>query len=114
MTTGLDPQLARDLAVRCKELGYHSLWSNDEPASPGMEMLAHFAAGAPELELGIGVLPVDRHQPAHIVAEISRTGLDPTKLWIGSGPASSARRWTSCDGPSPSCGNSFRTRRASS
>ena len=34
MTTGLDPQLARDLAVRCKELGYHSLWSNDEPASP--------------------------------------------------------------------------------
>ena len=50
-----------------------------------MEMLAHFAAGAPELELGIGVLPVDRHQPAHIAAEISRTGLDPTKLWIGVG-----------------------------
>ena len=85
ITTGLDPELARDLAVRCKELGYHSLWSNDEPASPGMEMLAHFAAGAPELELGIGALPVDRHQPAHIVEEISRAGLDPTKLWIGVG-----------------------------
>jgi alkanesulfonate monooxygenase SsuD/methylene tetrahydromethanopterin reductase-like flavin-dependent oxidoreductase (luciferase family) len=85
ITAGIEPQLARDLAVRCKELGYHSLWSNDEPASPGMEMLAHFAAGAPELELGIGVLPVDRHQPAHIAAEISRTGLDPTKLWIGVG-----------------------------
>jgi alkanesulfonate monooxygenase SsuD/methylene tetrahydromethanopterin reductase-like flavin-dependent oxidoreductase (luciferase family) len=48
-------------------------------------MIAHFAAGAPQLELGVGVLPVDRHQPAHIAAEISRIGLDPARLWIGVG-----------------------------
>ena len=41
ITAGLDPRLARDLAVRCEDLGYHSLWSNDEPAFPGLEMLAH-------------------------------------------------------------------------
>ena len=85
ITAGLDPRLARDLAVRCEDLGYHSLWSNDEPASPGLEMLAHFAAGAPQLDLGVGVLPVDRHHPAHIAAEISRLGLDPAKLLIGVG-----------------------------
>ena len=85
ITAGLDPALARDLAVRCEDLGYHSLWSNDEPASPGLQMLAHFAAGAPQLELGVGVLPVDRHEPAHIASEISRLGLDPAKLWIGVG-----------------------------
>jgi alkanesulfonate monooxygenase SsuD/methylene tetrahydromethanopterin reductase-like flavin-dependent oxidoreductase (luciferase family) len=85
ITAGLDTRLARDLAVRCEDLGYHSLWSNDEPATPGLQMLGHFTAGAPQLELGVGVLPVDRHQPAHIAAEISRTGLDPTKLWIGIG-----------------------------
>jgi alkanesulfonate monooxygenase SsuD/methylene tetrahydromethanopterin reductase-like flavin-dependent oxidoreductase (luciferase family) len=85
ITAGLDAGLARDLAVRCEQLGYHSLWSNDEPASPGMEMLAHFAAAAPQLELGVGVLPLDRHQPVQIAAEIARLGLDPAKLWIGVG-----------------------------
>jgi alkanesulfonate monooxygenase SsuD/methylene tetrahydromethanopterin reductase-like flavin-dependent oxidoreductase (luciferase family) len=85
ITAGLDPRVARDLAVRCEQMGYHSLWSNDEPASPGLEILAHFAAGAPLLELGVGVLPIDRHQPAHIAAEINRRGIDPAKLWIGVG-----------------------------
>jgi alkanesulfonate monooxygenase SsuD/methylene tetrahydromethanopterin reductase-like flavin-dependent oxidoreductase (luciferase family) len=50
-----------------------------------MEMLAHFAAAAPRLELGVGVLPLDRHQPVGIAAEITRLGLDPAKLWIGVG-----------------------------
>jgi alkanesulfonate monooxygenase SsuD/methylene tetrahydromethanopterin reductase-like flavin-dependent oxidoreductase (luciferase family) len=85
ITAGLDAGLTRDLAVRCEQLGYHSLWSNDEPASPGLEMLAHFAAAAPQLELGVGVLPLDRHQPVRIAAEITRLGLDPAKLWIGVG-----------------------------
>ena len=85
ISAGLDAGLARDLAIRCEQLGYHSLWSNDEPASPGLETLAHFATAAPQLELGIGVLPLDRHQPVHIAAEIGRLGLDPAKLWIGIG-----------------------------
>jgi alkanesulfonate monooxygenase SsuD/methylene tetrahydromethanopterin reductase-like flavin-dependent oxidoreductase (luciferase family) len=85
ITAGLDAGLARDLAVRCAQLGYHSLWSNDEPVAPGLETLAHFAAAAPRLELGVGVLPLDRHQPVQIAAEIARFGLDPAKLWVGVG-----------------------------
>jgi alkanesulfonate monooxygenase SsuD/methylene tetrahydromethanopterin reductase-like flavin-dependent oxidoreductase (luciferase family) len=85
ITAGLDAGLARDLAVRCDQLGYHSLWSNDEPASPGLETLAHFAAAATQLVLGVGALPLDRHQPVQIAAEIERLGLDPAKLWIGIG-----------------------------
>jgi alkanesulfonate monooxygenase SsuD/methylene tetrahydromethanopterin reductase-like flavin-dependent oxidoreductase (luciferase family) len=85
ITAGLDAGLARDLADRCEHLGYHSLWSNDEPAAPGLETLVQFAAAAPHLELGVGVLPLDRHQPVRIVAEIDRLGLDPAKLWIGVG-----------------------------
>jgi alkanesulfonate monooxygenase SsuD/methylene tetrahydromethanopterin reductase-like flavin-dependent oxidoreductase (luciferase family) len=86
ITAGLDAGLARDLAVRCAQLGYHSLWSNDEPAAPGLETLAHFAAAVPQLELGVGVLPLDRHQPVQIAAEIARLGLDPARLWVGVGP----------------------------
>jgi alkanesulfonate monooxygenase SsuD/methylene tetrahydromethanopterin reductase-like flavin-dependent oxidoreductase (luciferase family) len=80
ISAGLEARLARDLAARCEHLGYHSLWSNDEPTAPGLETLAHFAAAAPRLELGVGVLPLDRHQPAQVAVEIDRLGLDPAKL----------------------------------
>jgi alkanesulfonate monooxygenase SsuD/methylene tetrahydromethanopterin reductase-like flavin-dependent oxidoreductase (luciferase family) len=85
ITAGLDAGLARDLAIGCEQLGYHSLWSNDEPASAGLETLAHFAGAALQLELGVGVLPLDRHQPVRVAGEIARLGLDPAKLWIGVG-----------------------------
>ena len=91
---GLDPGLARDLAARCQELGYDSLWANDAPDAPGLETLAHFAAGAPELELGVGVLPLQRYEAAGIAADVERLGLDPARLWlgIGSGLAADADR----------------------
>jgi alkanesulfonate monooxygenase SsuD/methylene tetrahydromethanopterin reductase-like flavin-dependent oxidoreductase (luciferase family) len=85
ISAGLEPGLVRDLAARCQGLGYHSLWSNDEPAASGLETLAQFAAAAPQLELGVGVLPLDRHPPARIATEIERLGIDPSKLWVGIG-----------------------------
>ena len=57
-----------------ERLGYHSLWSNDEPTTAGLEMLAEFAVAAPRLELGVGVLPLDRHQRAAIAADIAVSG----------------------------------------
>ena len=33
----------------------------------------------------MGVVPVDRHEPARIAAEVDRLGLDPARLWIGIG-----------------------------
>jgi alkanesulfonate monooxygenase SsuD/methylene tetrahydromethanopterin reductase-like flavin-dependent oxidoreductase (luciferase family) len=88
INAGLEAGLARDLAARCEHLGYRSLWSNDEPGDPGLETLAHFAPAAPRLELGVGVLPLDRHPPARIAAEIDRLALDPARLWIGVGSGS--------------------------
>ena len=71
--------------MRCADFGYGSLWSNDEPGASGLETLAHFAAGAPQLDLGVGVLPLDQHPPAQIATAIDRLELDPAKLWIGIG-----------------------------
>ncbi len=85
ITAGLEAGLVRDLAARCQQLGYHSLWSNDEPAAPGLETLAHIPATAPHLTLGVGALPLDRHQPVQIAATVYRLGLDPRSLWIGIG-----------------------------
>jgi hypothetical protein len=58
VTAGLDAGLARELAARCEQLGYHSLWSNDEPAARGLDTLAQFAAATAEVELGVGGLPL--------------------------------------------------------
>jgi alkanesulfonate monooxygenase SsuD/methylene tetrahydromethanopterin reductase-like flavin-dependent oxidoreductase (luciferase family) len=85
VTAGLDPPVAAAFAARCAELGYDSLWANDDPTAPGLEELARLAAGAPDLDLGVGVLPLDRYPPTKIAAEIDRLGLDPARLWIGIG-----------------------------
>jgi alkanesulfonate monooxygenase SsuD/methylene tetrahydromethanopterin reductase-like flavin-dependent oxidoreductase (luciferase family) len=82
---GLAPPVAQALAARCADLGYGSLWSNDEPAAPGLATLAHFAVGAPQLDVGVGVLPIDQHPPTRIAAEVDRLGLDPARLWVGIG-----------------------------
>ena len=90
VTAGLDAEVAARLAARCAELGYHSLWSNDEPDAPGLETLALFAAAAPALDLAVGVLPLHRYDPERIAAEVDRLGLDPARLWIGLGSGSLA------------------------
>jgi alkanesulfonate monooxygenase SsuD/methylene tetrahydromethanopterin reductase-like flavin-dependent oxidoreductase (luciferase family) len=85
VTAGLDAGLARELAADCEQLGYHSLWSNDEPAAGGLDTLAEFAAATATLRLGVGVLPLHRYQPTRIAAEVDRLGIDPARLWLGIG-----------------------------
>ena len=94
VAAGLDPAVAAALAARCQELGYRSLWSNDHPAASGLETLAAFADAAPELELGVAVLALDRHTPAEIGARVGELGLDPGRLWVGVGAGFSRRPLT--------------------
>ena len=114
ITAGLDPGLARDLAVRCEDLGYHSLWSNDEPASPAWRcshtslLAPRSSSWASECFLSTGI------EPAHIASEISRHRARPRKALDRGGvwPAP-CTNGPSCDGRLASCGTSFRTERAS-
>jgi alkanesulfonate monooxygenase SsuD/methylene tetrahydromethanopterin reductase-like flavin-dependent oxidoreductase (luciferase family) len=92
ITAGLDGGLARELAARCEQLGYHSLWSNDEPAASGLDTLAQFAAATARVQLGVGVLPLHRYTPAQIAAEVARLELDPARLWIGIGSGALPRQ----------------------
>ena len=85
VAAGLDPEVAGPLAARCAELGYGSMWSNDHPGALGLETLKVFDEAAPELELGVAVMALDRHQPAEINAHIDRLGLDRDRLWLGVG-----------------------------
>jgi alkanesulfonate monooxygenase SsuD/methylene tetrahydromethanopterin reductase-like flavin-dependent oxidoreductase (luciferase family) len=94
VAAGLDPEVAGPLAARCAELGYDSVWSNDHPGAKGLETLAEFAAAAPEVELGVAVIALDRMPPAEIAADIERLGIDKSKLWLGVGAGFSEKPLT--------------------
>ena len=85
VAAGLDPEVAGEVARRCEGLGYRSMWSNDHPGSSGLETAAFFHEAAPSLQVGVAVLPLDRHDPESIAATAGEEGLDPGRLWIGIG-----------------------------
>jgi alkanesulfonate monooxygenase SsuD/methylene tetrahydromethanopterin reductase-like flavin-dependent oxidoreductase (luciferase family) len=85
VAAGLDPEVARPLAARCAELGYESMWSNDHPGAKGLATVAEFAAAAPEVQLGVAVIALDRTPPEQIAADLDELGVDPAKLWLGVG-----------------------------
>jgi alkanesulfonate monooxygenase SsuD/methylene tetrahydromethanopterin reductase-like flavin-dependent oxidoreductase (luciferase family) len=94
VAAGLDPAVGRPLAERCAELGYESIWSNDHPGAKGLETLAEFGAAAPEIELGVAVIALDRTPPEEIAADVERLGLDPARLWLGVGAGFSKKPLT--------------------
>jgi alkanesulfonate monooxygenase SsuD/methylene tetrahydromethanopterin reductase-like flavin-dependent oxidoreductase (luciferase family) len=85
VAAGLDPEVAAELARRCQGYGYRSMWSNDHPGASGLETAAFFHEAAPALDVGVAVLPLDRHTPDSIAAKADEEGLDPARLWVGIG-----------------------------
>lgn len=94
VAAGLDPEVAQPLAERCAELGYDSMWSNDHPGAKGLDTLAEFGAAAPNVDLGVAVIALDRTPPEAIAADIGRLGLDPGRLWLGVGAGFSEKPLT--------------------
>jgi alkanesulfonate monooxygenase SsuD/methylene tetrahydromethanopterin reductase-like flavin-dependent oxidoreductase (luciferase family) len=94
VAAGLEAEVAGPLAKRCAELGYGSIWSNDHPGALGLETLAIFAEAAPQLDLGVGVMALDRHSPAEIAGHVERLGLNRERLWLGVGAGFSDRPLT--------------------
>jgi alkanesulfonate monooxygenase SsuD/methylene tetrahydromethanopterin reductase-like flavin-dependent oxidoreductase (luciferase family) len=94
VAAGLDPSVAGPLATRCEELGYDSIWSNDHPGAKGLETLAEFARAAPNLDLGVAVIALDRTPPEEIAADLERLGLERSRLWLGVGTGFSEKPLT--------------------
>lgn len=92
ITAGLDAGLARHVAARCEQLGYDSVWSNDEPVARGLDTVAQFAVATEAVDLGVGVLPLHRYDAEEIAAEVRRLGIDPARLWLGIGSGALPRQ----------------------
>jgi alkanesulfonate monooxygenase SsuD/methylene tetrahydromethanopterin reductase-like flavin-dependent oxidoreductase (luciferase family) len=70
------------------------MWSNDHPGAKGLETLAEFGAAAPEVDLGVAVIALDRTPPEAIAADVERLRLDPARLWLGVGAGFSEKPLT--------------------
>jgi alkanesulfonate monooxygenase SsuD/methylene tetrahydromethanopterin reductase-like flavin-dependent oxidoreductase (luciferase family) len=70
------------------------MWSNDHPGAKGLETLAEFAAAAPQVDLGVAVIALDRQPPEEIAADIERLDIDPARLWLGVGAGFSKKPLT--------------------
>jgi alkanesulfonate monooxygenase SsuD/methylene tetrahydromethanopterin reductase-like flavin-dependent oxidoreductase (luciferase family) len=94
VAAGLPAEVCGPLAVTCEEAGYDSIWANDHPGAKGLETLAEFARATDSIDLGVGVIALDRQTPAEIRTDIDRLGLDPARLWIGLGAGFSKKPLT--------------------
>ena len=94
VAAGLPAEVCGPLAETCEQAGYDALFSNDHPGAKGLETLAEFAKSTDRLDLGVGVIALDRHSPEEIMADIDRLGLDPSRLWIGLGAGFSKKPLT--------------------
>ena len=88
---GLDRSLLEALAREVASLGYGVFWINDggRPGADGLAGLAVVAEAAPTLDLGVGVVPLDRRTPADIARRVTELALplDRLRLGVGSGGA---------------------------
>lgn len=60
-------QVAARLAAAAEAAGYATFWANDTPGGDGLGSLAAAAAVTSSIQLGVGVIPIDR-QPGEVIA----------------------------------------------
>ena len=84
VAAGPDSDQFGRLAAEAEALGYAVLFSNDHPGGDGLGMLATWAKSQ-RIDLGVGVLALDRHQPADVAARVAALGLPHGRLVLGVG-----------------------------
>jgi alkanesulfonate monooxygenase SsuD/methylene tetrahydromethanopterin reductase-like flavin-dependent oxidoreductase (luciferase family) len=81
----LPHDIIRALAVAAEAAGYHTFWVNDTPHGDGLAALRAAAEVTAEIQLGVGVIPLDR-QPADVIARrVDELGLPQQRLIVGIG-----------------------------
>jgi alkanesulfonate monooxygenase SsuD/methylene tetrahydromethanopterin reductase-like flavin-dependent oxidoreductase (luciferase family) len=81
----LPHDLIRALASAAEAAGYHTFWVNDTPHGDGLAALSVAASVTSEIQLGVGVIPLDR-QPANVIASrVDELSLPQQRLIVGIG-----------------------------
>src|SRR5258708_6718111 len=85
VAAGLDPEVLGSVGAEIEALGYAAIWSNDHPVGDGLLQLSRWAKDTAAIQLCVGVLPLDRHQPVDIAARVTALDLPTSRLRVGIG-----------------------------
>lgn len=77
--------IVAELAAAAEASGYAMFWVNDLPRASGIASLGVAAKAAPYIELGVGVLAVDRWDADRLAEAITEVDIDPRRLTVGIG-----------------------------
>src|SRR3712207_3276296 len=81
----LPHDIIRAIAAAAEAAGYHTFWVNDTPQGDGLASLRAATEVTAEIQLGVGVIPLDR-QPAEVIAQrVDELGLPQQRLIVGIG-----------------------------
>ena len=83
LTGSLDHAILTRLAPVIESRGFRGVWLNDTPDGDALAGLAVVAAVTSTLQLGTGVIPLDRREPTEIIGALR--GLPQGRLTIGVG-----------------------------
>ena len=78
-------EIVGKLAPAAGASGYAMFWVNDLPQASGIASLGVAAKAAPHIELGVGVLAVDRWDADRLAEAIAGAEIDPRRLTVGIG-----------------------------
>ena len=81
----VDHHIAARLAAAAQAAVYATFWVNDTPGGDGLGSLAAAATATSTIQLGVGVIPIDR-QPGDVIAgRVIELGLPQDRLILGIG-----------------------------
>ena len=81
----LPAELIRELAPAAEAAGYHTFWVNDTPHGDGLAALRAAADVTATVQLGVGVIPLDRQPAEDIARRVVDLGLPQERLLVGVG-----------------------------
>jgi alkanesulfonate monooxygenase SsuD/methylene tetrahydromethanopterin reductase-like flavin-dependent oxidoreductase (luciferase family) len=88
ITAAVGHDVVRELAPKVEALGYTSFWVNDIPTADGLASLGVALAVTRDIDLGVGVIPLDRRPAPAIAARVSALGLPLDRVVVGVGSGS--------------------------
>jgi alkanesulfonate monooxygenase SsuD/methylene tetrahydromethanopterin reductase-like flavin-dependent oxidoreductase (luciferase family) len=91
VAAGPDPAHLAALAREAEDLGYDSMWTNDNPAGDGLAQLSGWAGRSERIRLCVGVLALDRHSPRGIAERLHELDLPLHRMLVGLGSGFSGR-----------------------
>lgn len=78
-------EIIRELAPAAEAAGYHTFWVNDTPSGDGLAALRAAADVTAAIDLGVGVIPLDRQPAEKIVQRVDGLALPQSRLLLGIG-----------------------------